>query len=317
MQGIALSDNVNKPILTASIFVAISGILYGFLGYIGTLILQDEMDIYSMLFWRFFLAGVWLSYFSLRFRVKNKDNAEFSPFNSDQLLTKPKHLLWIMFGLGAIGYSGSSGFYFLACESIGTGVSMVVFYSYPILIALISVIFLNYCFSLKTLIALIAMTGGLILLQPHTTTLSKFNLYGILYAILAAISYAIYVLGSKQFAKQHVNANALSSMVCYGSAFVFFCITVYTGHFTFPLTAKSWAYMLIFAIVITAIPVQLMLQGLKLISSMRASIISVLDPIVTLIVGVGFLHETVTPLQWLGVTIILLSALLIQFQKNL
>ncbi len=52
-------------------------------------------------------------------------------------------------------------------------------------------------------------------------------------------------------------------------------------------------------------------------SSMRAAIISVLEPLVTVFVGVLLLNESLTHLQMLGAAIIISSALLVQFQKEI
>jgi drug/metabolite transporter (DMT)-like permease len=84
-----------------------------------------------------------------------------------------------------------------------------------------------------------------------------------------------------------------------------------------PETLKSWLYILAVGIIATALPIQLMLKGLKYISSMRASIISVVEPLVTVFVGVILLQETISYLQFIGVFVILASALLVQFQKEL
>ncbi len=80
-----------------------------------------------MLFWRFLIAGLCMSIFVFRNYLKNSAET-----NND------KQTLFIMFALGALGYAGSSGFYFAASRYTGTGLAMVIFFSYPIVIALTS-----------------------------------------------------------------------------------------------------------------------------------------------------------------------------------
>src|SRR3990167_11418768 len=191
--------------LKASILVAISGILYGFLGLIGSAILREHIDINTMLFWRFLLAGLWLSFSSYQ---KNHKKSS---------LDKPnKRVLFAMFCLGALGYAGSSGFYFMACQYMGTGLSMVTFYSYPVSVALFSVLFYKYVLDKTTMITLIAIICGLFLLRDASS--NHIHILGMIYGILAAFSYAIYVLGGKQFSSQKIDSDQLSSMVCFGSA---------------------------------------------------------------------------------------------------
>jgi drug/metabolite transporter (DMT)-like permease len=140
---------------------------------------------------------------------------------------------------------------------------------------------------------------------------------GIFFGILSAVCYAFYVIGSKRFSSITMDSNILTVTVCFGCAFIFLVLTLSTGNFILPHSMQGWLYLLALGILATALPIQLMLEGLKYVSSMRASIISVLEPLITVFVGVLLLDEAVSQLQMLGAGIILASALLIQFQKEL
>jgi drug/metabolite transporter (DMT)-like permease len=140
---------------------------------------------------------------------------------------------------------------------------------------------------------------------------------GIFFGIVAAICYASYVMGSKRISSINIDSNVLTMVVCFGCAFIFLILSLSSGSFVLPYSTKCWLYFLALGIFATALPIQLMLEGLKYISSMRASVISVLEPLVTVFVGVLLLDESVSHLQMLGAFIILGSALLVQFQKEL
>jgi drug/metabolite transporter (DMT)-like permease len=288
-------------IFYASLLVAISGTLYGFLGYLGTCILRENLSISTMLFWRFTIAGLWTFLFVIR---KNRIT------NSINLST-----FWFVFFLGAIGYAGSSGFYFAASQYTGTGLAMVIFFSYPIMIALISWLKNRNNFNIVTLLTLISMMVGLYLLRDSSA--HQLSILGILFGILAAMSYAFYVIGSKRISAITLDSNMLTTIVSFGCAVIFLILSISSHHFIFPQTMKSWLYLFALGIFATALPIQLMLEGLKHISSMRASIISVLEPLVTVGVGIVLLNESVSHAQIIGIFIILISALFIQFQKEL
>lgn len=74
---------------------------------------------------------------------------------------------------------------------------------------------------------------------------------------------------------------------------------------------KHVAASLFAVIVATAIPIQLLLDGLKYVSPVKASILSVFEPLVTVFIGFVLLHETMSSLQSIGITIVLLGAILI------
>jgi drug/metabolite transporter (DMT)-like permease len=299
-----LARQYYKKTVQASLLIAISGILYGFLGYLGTTILREDISISTMLFWRFFIAAGWILLFIL---VKH---AKASPNNYPT-----RRNLLNMFMLGAIGYAGCSGFYFLSSEYIGTGLAMVIFFSYPIMVALGSWMIHRHKLSPAVLLTLTTMTVGLFLLRDSAG--DKLNWIGIVFGLINASCYAFYLIGSKHLSTATIDSNVFTVMVCVGSAAIFLLLSLTSHTFVIPVTFKSWIYLLALGILATAVPIQLMLEGLRYVSSVRASIISVLEPLVTVIVGVILLAESITSLQILGAILILGSTLLIQFNREL
>lgn len=291
----------SSKITQASLLVALSGALYGFMGYLGTYMVNDNMSIVCMLFWRFFVAGLWMMIFVLK------------DFITQEKIPLNYRVLSILFLLSATSYAGCSGFYFISSQSMGTGLAMVIFFSYPIGIALYSWLAHQQTLSWQTILTLLAMFIGLILL--HDFTGNELNLTGLLMGLLSALSYALYLIVSKKFAKIPLNSNLLTLIVCFGCAGIFLFLAVLSDSFVLPPSAGSWLSLLSLGILVTAIPIQLMLYGLKHISATRASIISVLEPLVTVIVGLIFLNESVTTLQFIGGALILGSAIFVQFQK--
>jgi drug/metabolite transporter (DMT)-like permease len=294
----------NNKVLRASLFVVISAILYGFLGYIGTSVLDDGMTISTMLFWRFITAAAWILLFIV-WRQCRQTAVEYPS----------KKNFFKMFMLGAVGYTGTSGFYFLSSQYVGTGLAMVIFFSYPIIVAITPCIRHRRKLNGGIAITLIVMTTGLFMIRNSSST--EMNFLGIFYGIVNAICYAFYVMGSKRLSSAKMDSNIFTFMVCMGSAVIFLMLSLATHSFVFPATLKSFTYVLALGVLTTALPIQLMLEGLKYVSSLRASIISVLEPLVTLLVGILILQESITSIQLFGAILIMGSTLLVQFNKEL
>jgi drug/metabolite transporter (DMT)-like permease len=89
------------------------------------------------------------------------------------------------------------------------------------------------------------------------------------------------------------------------------------GALQVPSTQAAWGHIFLFALIGTVLPIFLLLQGMKTLSANKASIISVLEPVAVLAVGALILEEEVSPLQCLGAAIILLSAMAVQFDKEI
>jgi drug/metabolite transporter (DMT)-like permease len=288
----------------AGMLVAISGILYGFMGYFGTHILGETESVPTMLFWRFFIAGCWMSIFSFRKDISVKQHG-----------ANNKTFLLLVLIAGALFYSGGSAFYFFSSQSIGTGLAMVIFFSYPIFITLRSLILCRNKISALTFSALMFIIIGMFLL--HNPSQGQLNLLGICWGIIAAICYALYIMGSKKVSTFNISPTLLTTFISFGCAMCFLVIALSSNSFSFPHTTKNWGYLIMLGVVSTALPMQLMLKGLREISSLRASIISALEPIVTVIVGIMFLDEFISLTQFLGILVILISAIAVQFQKEL
>lgn len=191
-----------RLVLKASILIAISGILYGFLGYLGTQLLREGLSVSCMLFWRFFVAGLVMSVIVIH------KHLGFST-----KVAHDKKMLLSMFILGALGYAGASGLYFVTAKYTGTGLAMVIFFSYPITVVFFSWLIHRRRFRVMTLLCLIAMVWGLFLLRQPTE--AGISYWGIFFGILSALSYTLYVMGTKRYASFKMDAHFASMMVGY------------------------------------------------------------------------------------------------------
>lgn len=282
-----------------ALLVAISSMLFGFMGFLGTQLFNLNFSVENMLFWRFLIATAWIFLSSVLLRKWQA-----------QAFIEPKSILKI-FILGALSYSGGSVFYFLASKQIGTGPAMAIFFSFPVFVALLAWMLGTWKMNKIAFIALLAVVSGLILLKGHgATTLSSI---GIVFAISAGGCYATYVYGSQHTIK-NIDAHLLTLAVCLGNTLIFFILSWYTHTLMLPTNWQAWFYICAIGIVATAMPIQLLLNGLKYISPVNAAILSVFEPAVTLLIGFSLLHETISYMQALGVMIILLGAILIQFE---
>lgn len=289
--------------MKASLLAAIAATLYGFLGYLGTLFIQDKMSISCMLFWRFFIASLWMGAFCL----KSKTRKQMHYYSKDILIN--------LFFLGAIGYACSSAFFFLSAQYTGTGLAMVLFFSYPIMVGLLDWIINRNSLRPSHLSIFLFMIIGLVMLRDNSPETP--DEFGILVGLLSAVCYGLYIIGSKKLTNKKLNSNLSTFFVCLSASFIFLVYSLSSHQFSFPKASwQSYLTLLTLGIFITAIPIQLILEALKSISSMRTSIISVLEPIVTVIVGVSLLHEVISQSQLLGAILILCTAMAAQFIRD-
>jgi drug/metabolite transporter (DMT)-like permease len=288
---------INKQWYGAAL-VALSGMLYGLIGYCGTKLFQAHFSISAMLFWRFFIALIWSAAGSF-FLKKNL-----------AITVSTRKIIKILL-LGGLTYSTGTAFYFASTHYIGTGIAMVIFFSFPVFVTLFAWLsgwkMNKYAFA-----SLLAVMLGLVLLKGQGN--QSLNWLGVLMALGSAFFYALYIYSS-QYSAKFVDSRLLTLLICLGNSLVFFIVACYTKTFLLPTTLHAWIYILTIGIVATALPIQLLLDGLKYISPVKASILSVLEPVVTMIVGMCLLHETISVEQTIGIMVVLLGAMVIQFEK--
>lgn len=272
-----------------------SGILFGLLGYLGVSIMQLGFSPDAMLGWRFFVASVSLAPLALM-QMKRLDICYKSIFKT--------------FLYSSILYSGSTYLYFIASEYIGTGLAMVIFFTYPIIVVMISWFYNRQKIGGIYFYSLVLIIVGLFCLIQNENVM--FNLKGLGLAFGSAIFFAIYMLVAK---KDSANIPAALStfFTVSGSCFLFFVAAVAQDTFILPTSYESWFYIIVLGLVSTTFPILLLLKSMVYISANRASILSVLEPVSVLIVGVLFLNEPINLIQCIGTALILLSAILVQF----
>jgi drug/metabolite transporter (DMT)-like permease len=285
---------MNKGIL----LTALSALLYGCIGYFGTRLLDLGLSVKNMLFWRFFCSSLCLlPILLLVFRRNNLSN-------------KFKALANLLF-LGGIFHGSSTALYFEASKTIGTGLAMVIFFSYPIFVALLSFFLRKIPISRITFSALILIFFGCLLIASSSVINTNFNVIGLTQALMAGLCYGTYVFYSKELSS--ALSPVLSTLcVCLGSLGIFaLYLLLDFGHFQVPHNFEAWMLLSLFALFGTVLPVLLLLAGMKYLSASTASIISVLEPIAVLGVGVFILGEPLQALQLLGAAIILSATILV------
>lgn len=206
---------------------------------------------------------------------------------------------------GGVFYTASATIYFSACSYIGTGLAMVIFFTYPAIVMLFNWILYKIQPTRSYFTAIAIIIIGLILLADLNG--AKVNIAGISFAVLSAIAYASYILLSKKIQNSPLISTLMVSMGCGITSLI---LTVIDKSFLIPSNATEWFNIFGFGIICTALPILLLLEALKTISSIKASLLSVLEPIFVLIFGILLLEERVNGRQTLGILTVLTGALI-------
>lgn len=204
---------------------------------------------------------------------------------------------------------------FIAFVRIEIGLSLLVFYTYPAFVALISVAWFGDRMDGVRWTALGLSMVGLALTLVGAGDIGQLDALGLGLSFAAALAQAFYVLAARHgFA--HVPPIEAAATTMTGAALgyvVIAVVTVQLGALAAPL-ASSAALLPVLAagFVGAAIPTLCFITGIRLLGAPRAAILATLEPVVGVLLAALLLGEQPSALQLLGGGLILVAAILLQ-----
>jgi drug/metabolite transporter (DMT)-like permease len=214
-------------------------------------------------------------------------------------------MLLALIGMGAIGYVGQSFAYMTAIQYASAGLVALLLYLYPTFVALLSVIFLKARLSRLKVIALcLATLGAALTVQPQGGQWT-----GVLLAVAAAVIYAVYIVVGAGVMQQ-VSAVGSSTVIFASAGLVYGALTAAQGP-RWPDTPAGWGSVAGIVLFATVIPVVAFLAGLKRIGPTEASLLSTLEPLVTVLLATVLLGESLPLFSLLGGALILAAVFLL------
>jgi drug/metabolite transporter (DMT)-like permease len=216
------------------------------------------------------------------------------------------------FALMGLLFSSGSIMSFMAVERIPAALASLVFYIYPAVVTLGSVLFFGTRFSRSRLVILAVTLLGCALTVDVEA--GPVDALGLALAIATGVAYAGYVLiGSR--AAADVPPLTASAWIISVAGLLMLVVGV-TGLFgdelTTDISPRGWAAILALALFSTVVSISAFLAGLTRLDPYRASILSTIEPVVAVILAAILLDERLSLQQALGGVVIVSAALALQ-----
>lgn len=207
---------------------------------------------------------------------------------------------------------------FIAFDRITVALALLGFYTYPAMVAVVSVALGRERMDATRVLALgLAIVGmtAVVASQIDPGSGIRFDVIGVALALGAALSQTVYVVASRD-GYRAVPAEQAIVVVLAVSTLGAVLVAVVAGDgtsLTYPLGAPDVLPLLLFTGIVTAaIPSLGFLTGIRAIGGTRAGILMLFEPVVGVALAAWLLHEALVPIQVLGAVAILAAALLIQ-----
>ena len=224
---------------------------------------------------------------------------------------------------GVCGLALVQWLYFIAIHRIEIGVSLVIQYIAPVLVAAWARFVMHEPVRRRIWVALVLALGGLSLVVDlwHGVNLDSL---GVAAAIAAAFAYALYVL----LAERAVGSRDPASLLAWGFLFAAIFWAVVQPWWSFPahvvnndvslhgnlasLHLPVWLLMAWMVVFGTVVPFLLLVGALRHVSATRAAIIAMLEPVAGALIAYLWLSESLDPGQLVGGGIVLGAVFLAQ-----
>jgi drug/metabolite transporter (DMT)-like permease len=213
--------------------------------------------------------------------------------------------------LGAIGYGAQAGGYFAALERLDASLLSLLVYTFPVMVTVTAIALGREPANRRTAGALVLASAGLVLVLAGAAA-GALDAVGTALGLGAAVVYSAYILISQGVAER-MGPLALGTLVCTGAAATL-TLTGLAGGDLDPggVSATGFLWLAGLALVSTVGAIALFFAGLRRVGPTAASILSTLEPIVTVALAFVIFGESLGPAQLAGGALVLLAVLAVR-----
>lgn len=220
--------------------------------------------------------------------------------------------------LVSLAYAGTSKFLTSSYNYMPSGIATTIFYLFPILVALLMVVFFKERFSWNVAVAAVLAMAGVYLLQG-TGPVGGIKPAGFLTVLLSMVCYACYIV--------FLNHSRVKDIDNFQTMFYIFLgalVVVFINHViedgTVALDAipdwKTGIEILVLGSIPTLCADLVLVKATRMIGSTNTALLSCMEPITAYLVGVLVFKEAFYPIQIAGILIILASVFLVIMTRS-
>ncbi|HQN03961.1 MAG TPA: DMT family transporter [Anaerolineaceae bacterium] len=272
------------------IFTIISAVSFGIMPILARYAYASGADPITVLFLRFLTAAVLM--FAILFVRK---------------IPLPRgRTLFHLFLMGGLGYVGQSMCYFNALTMASASLVSLLLYLYPVLVTVLSAIFLKDKITPVKLAALgLALAGAFLTIGFS----SEGTPLGIILGLGAAVIYSVYIVAGSRV-MQNVQALPASAVIMASAGLVYGGLAAVRGT-VLPSTPGGWLAILGIAVLCTVVAITTFMAGIVRIGPTNAATVSTLEPVVAVVLAGLLLNESLSPLKLAGGALILAAVVIL------
>jgi drug/metabolite transporter (DMT)-like permease len=261
------------------LLVLASAVAYGAMPILAKLAYAAGVRPVGLLAWRFLIA-------MLLFAVLRRRPAPALPL-------RRRLVLW---GLGLV-FVGNSLTYFAALELVPASLIALVLYTYPVLVMLFSAVAGLDPLTWRGVAAAALVFAGATLTAGQPAGSVKPG--GIALTLGSAVIYALYIVLASRHAKD-VPSETVAEHVTQACALVYMAWAIATAQLPVADSLRAWLLIAAIGLLCTVFALRWFMAGLARVGPSRAAVASSFEILVTIVLAVLVLGESVGLRQWAG-----------------
>ena len=276
-------------------FGILAGFIYGSTPILGKLTYLEGSNPISLTFYRnllsipFFFAM--LKYNKISLKIEKSQSKKFA-------------VLGFLASVTALCLYGSYNY-------ISVGMSTTIHYIYPVLVTAACIIIFKDKISRDKVVSLLLSTIGITLFFE-----GSLNMTGILMSFLSGIFFTGYLLFMDKSGLDTVFPFKITFYTAIFSSVYLFIFGIISKDLVFKMTFTGWFYTILVAVFVSFLANTFVALGVKYVGPTVTSIVGMLEPITSIIMGILFLREPVTLKNILACALILLGVLIVTLAKE-
>lgn len=206
--------------------------------------------------------------------------------------------------------------YFTAIEEVSLSIAVILLYTGPAFVAILSRIFFNEPMTRRKIGALLlTLLGCTLVIRVIPLGDQQISWYGIIVGLGSGFGYALYSIFGKHALRKYDSLTVITYTFVFASA-VMLPLSGLSINASQLSSTYVWGHILGLGFLPTVLAYLLYTTGLSMIESSRASILATIEPVVATLLGVFIFNDILNAYQLLGILMVLTAVILVQFKKR-
>ncbi|PJI08596.1 MULTISPECIES: DMT family transporter [Clostridium] len=220
-----------------------------------------------------------------------------------------KQQIILLVCIGITGYTVTTQALFISYNYLGAGLATTLHFIYPVVVCIISFIFLKSKISAKKILSLMLAAAGVYALIGFKN--ASGNVFGICLALFSGLAYGLTLIALNLKLIKSLDNRIITMYLCLGSTIGTLFCGIFKHSIILNFNLKITMCLLGISVISTILSIILLLKAIKLIGVSSSSILGTFEPITSVFLGILLLNEAISFKLLVGSAFILISTIIL------